>query len=119
MKSSQFSFKEMRMRSQPKISSCCLCVWCKSKELGDRWSTRFSIPLVESFSADFSSSYRNLLNRVAFRNLLNINDGALLQKYVECLRMIGLMVVMLMVFYVCGKLVLQGVGPILRNEYRI
>ena len=33
--------------------------------------------------------------------------------------MIRLMVVMLMVFYMCGELVLWEVGPILRNEYGI
>ena len=67
----------------------------------------------------FSSSYRNLLDRVVFRNLSKINDGAPLQNYMERLWMIGLMVVMLMVFYICGELVLREVGPILRNEYRI
>ena len=49
----EFSFKEMRMCSQPKISSSCFCVWSKSKELGDRGSTRFPASMVESFSADF------------------------------------------------------------------
>ena len=48
----EFSFKEMRMWGQPKTSSCCLCVWCKSKELGGRGSTRFPTSIVESFSAD-------------------------------------------------------------------
>ena len=35
--------------------------------------------------------------------------------------MVGLIVVMLIVFFTCGKLVLvlYGVGPILRNGYRI
>ena len=33
--------------------------------------------------------------------------------------MIGLMVVMLMVFYTCTELVLRGVGTILRNGYGI
>ena len=37
----------------PKISSCGPCVWCKSKELGGRGSTRFPTSMVESFSADF------------------------------------------------------------------
>ena len=34
--------------------------------------------------------------------------------------MIGLMVVMLMIFFTCGELVLVlwGVGPVLRNGYR-
>ena len=32
----EFSFEEMRMWGQPKISSCCLCLWCKSKELGGK-----------------------------------------------------------------------------------
>ena len=31
----------------------------------------------------FSSRYRKLLDRVAFRILSNINDGAPLRKYVE------------------------------------
>ena len=31
----------------------------------------------------FSSSYRKLLDRVAFKILSNINDGAPLEKYVE------------------------------------
>ena len=50
----EFSFKEMSiMLGQPKISSCCLCVWYKSKELRGRGSTRFPTSIVESFSADF------------------------------------------------------------------
>ena len=79
----EFSFKEMRMCSQPKISSSCFCVWSKSKELGDRGSTRFPASMVESFSADFFSSYRRLLDRVAVRIFSNINDRATLRKYVE------------------------------------
>ena len=50
----EFFFKQMSiMWGQPKISSYCLCVWCKSKELGGRGSTRFPTSIVESFSADF------------------------------------------------------------------
>ena len=56
----EFSFKEMSiMWGQPKISSCCLCVWCKSKELGGRGSTRFPTLIVESFSADFLPAIEN------------------------------------------------------------
>ena len=50
---SKFSFKVMRMWVQAKISSCCLCVWCKSQELGGKGSTRFLTPIVESFFAVF------------------------------------------------------------------
>ena len=32
----------------------------------------------------FSSSYRKLLDRVTFRILSNINDGAPLRTYLEC-----------------------------------
>ena len=46
----EFSFKKMRTWGQSKISSCCLCVWCKSRELGSRGSPRFVTPIVESFS---------------------------------------------------------------------
>ena len=28
----EFSFKKMRTWCQSKISSCCLCIWCKSRE---------------------------------------------------------------------------------------
>ena len=52
------------------------------------------------------SSYRKLLGRVAFRTLLDINDGAPLWKYVERLEVIGLMVVILMVFFSCNGVVL-------------
>ena len=33
--------------------------------------------------------------------------------------MIGLIVVMLIVFYTCGEVDLRGIGPILRNKYGI
>ena len=49
----EFSFKEMHMWGKPKTSSCFLCVWCKSKELGGRGSTRSPTSMVESFSVDF------------------------------------------------------------------
>ena len=32
----EFFFKEMKTGSPSKISSCCLCVWCKSRELEGR-----------------------------------------------------------------------------------
>ena len=32
----KFSFNEMRMWGQSKISSCCICDWCKSSEKGGR-----------------------------------------------------------------------------------
>ena len=48
----EFSFKEMKTWGQFKISSCCLCVRCKSRKLGGNGSSRFSTPMVESFSAD-------------------------------------------------------------------
>ena len=52
MLSNEFSFKEMRTWSQSKTSSCCLYLWCKSRELGGRGSPRFPTAMVESFSAD-------------------------------------------------------------------
>ena len=53
------------------------------------------------------------MGRVTFRILSNINDGASLQKYVECLVIIGIMVVVLMVFFTCGELVLVIWGVVL------
>ena len=48
----EFSLKEMRTWGQSKISSCCICVWCKSREIGGRGSPRFPTLMVESFSPD-------------------------------------------------------------------
>ena len=68
----EFSFREMKTWGQSKISSYCVfCLWCKSRELGGRGSSRFPsvTPIVET------SSGRN-----TFRILSNINDGAPLRK---------------------------------------
>ena len=45
---------EIRTQGQSKISSCCFCVWCKSRELGGRGSPIFPCltPVVECFLSD-------------------------------------------------------------------
>ena len=79
----EFSFKVMSvMCGQPKISSCCLCVWCESNKLGCRGSTRFPTSMVESFSVYFLPAKESYWT-VAFIILSNINDRVPLQKYVE------------------------------------
>ena len=67
-----FCFKEMRTRCQSEISSYCFCVWCESRELGGRVSSRYPCVtrLVKTFSPD----------RVALRTLSNIHDGTPLRK---------------------------------------
>ena len=62
----------MRTWGQSKISCSCICVWCESRELGRRRSSRFLCitRVVESFFSD----------RVTFRIPSNINDGAPLEK---------------------------------------
>ena len=67
----EFSLKEMRTSGRSKILSYCFFVWCKSKELGDRGSSRF--PCVTAAVKTFSS------DRVAFRTPSNINEAAPLQ----------------------------------------
>ena len=64
-----------------------------------------------------SNSYRKILDRLTFRILSNINDKALQSKYVEHFQVMGLMVAMLVVFFMCDELglVLWGVVHILRN----
>ena len=59
------------------------------------------------------------LFRITFRILSNINDRAYLQKYMECLEIIKLMVVVFMVFFTCGGLILflWGVVLILRKVF--
>ena len=83
--SEEFFFKEMSMWGKPKISFCCLCVWCKSKELGGKGGGGWGEYKILNTNGGkllrrFSSSYRKLLDRVAFRILSNINDGAPLRK---------------------------------------
>ena len=56
----EFSLKEMRMWGQSKISSYCFFVWCKSRELEGRRSSRF--PCLTAVVGTFSE-------RVAFRTL--------------------------------------------------
>ena len=45
---------EMKTRGEPEISSCCFCVWCKSRELGGRVCPRFpcKTQVVKSFYSD-------------------------------------------------------------------
>ena len=59
------------------------------------------------------------LFRITFRILSNINDRAYLQKYMECLEIIKLMVVVFMLFFTCGGLILflWGVVLILRKVF--
>ena len=42
-------FKETRTWANSKISSCCLCVWCNSRELRGSRSPRSPTTMVESF----------------------------------------------------------------------
>ena len=73
----EFSFKEIRTWGQSKISSCCLCVWCKSRELGGKGSSRFPTPTMESFSADLLPAIKGYwaeLNLELF-TLLRLNPG--------------------------------------------
>ena len=72
--------KEMNGRCESRVSSCCFCVSCKSRELGGRRCPRLPCltPVVESSLKP--SSYNKLLGRVAFKILSNIHDGALLRK---------------------------------------
>ena len=79
----EFSFKKMTMWSQPKISSCCLCVWYKSKELGGKGGYKIPNTNGGKLLRRFSFTYGKLLETVAFRILSNINDGGPLQKHVE------------------------------------
>ena len=48
----ELSFKEMRIWGQSKISSCCICDWCKSRRMKGRGSPRLPTPVVESFSGN-------------------------------------------------------------------
>ena len=49
----ELSFKEMRMWGQSKISSCFICDWCESREMGGRQSPRLPTPVVENSPQTF------------------------------------------------------------------
>ena len=70
------------MWSQPKILSCYLCVWCKSKELGGRGSTRVPTPMVESFSQDFLPAIESYWTE-SHLDFCQTSMEAPLRKYVE------------------------------------
>ena len=77
----EFSFKEMRTWSQSKISSCCLCVQCKSRGIR-RGGGQCNIHQWWRASPQ-TFQLQKIIGRVAFRILSNINDGVPLGKYVE------------------------------------
>ena len=67
----------MRMWGQPMISSCSLCVRCESRELGGEAGEFKTVNTSgRELLHRLSFSYRKLLDKVAFRILSNINDGA-------------------------------------------
>ena len=62
----EFSFKEMRTWGQSKISSRCLCVLCKSKELGCRGVQDSQQQWWKASHHRPSTSYKKLLGRDTF-----------------------------------------------------
>ena len=76
----EFSFKGVKTWAQSKVFILLFCVWCVSRELGSRGSSRFSCvtPVVEAFS-----------ERVVFRIPSNISDGAPQQKQPTALTLIN------------------------------
>ena len=111
----EFCFKEMStIRVSPRFHLA-VFVFGVNQKIGRQGEYKIPIISGRKLLRRFSSSYRKLLDRAAFRILSNVNDGAPLRKYVERLEMIWLMMVILMVFYIYGELVHRGVGPILGN----
>ena len=68
----KFSFSEMRMWDQFKITSYCFCVWCESREIGGRGSSTF--PCVTQVLET------STLDRATLRTLPNNNNEVPLQK---------------------------------------
>ena len=68
----KFSFSEMRMWDQFKITSYCFCVWCESREIGGRGSSTF--PCVTQVLET------STLDRATLRILPNNNNEVPLQK---------------------------------------
>ena len=76
----ELSFKEMRIWGQSKISSCCICDWCKSREMKGRGSPRLPTPVVESFSGNLFPVIKSYCTESPFelRILLGEQDIELL-----------------------------------------
>ena len=69
----EFSFKEMRTRGWSNITFHCICVWCKSGELGGRRCSRFPCvtPVVES-SSDKVDKHQQWSSSAKTANSLNL-----------------------------------------------
>ena len=70
----ELSFKEMRMCGQYKISFCCICDWCESREMGGRGSVRLPTPMVESFSADLLPAIKSYWAESPFELLILLGE---------------------------------------------
>ena len=103
------------MWGQPKTSSCCLCVWCKSKELQGREEVQDSQHQWWKASPQIFFQLWKVIGQSHIQNFVKHQRHFTLRKYVERLQMIALMMVILMVFYTYGELILRGVDPILGN----
>ena len=62
----ELSFTEMRMLSQSKISSGCICDWCESREMVRQGESKITNNNGGKLLRRPSSSYKKLLDRVAF-----------------------------------------------------
>ena len=76
----ELSFKGMRIWGQSKISSCCICDWCKSRRMKGRGSPRLPTPVVESFSGNLFPVIKSYCTESPFelRILLGEQDIELL-----------------------------------------
>ena len=70
----ELSFREMRMCGQYKISFCCICDWCESREMGGRGSVRLPTPMVESFSADLLPAIKSYWAESPFELLILLGE---------------------------------------------
>ena len=62
----ELSIKEMRMWGQSKISSCCLCDWCVSREMGGKGESKITNTNRGKLLCSPSSRYKKVLDQVAF-----------------------------------------------------
>ena len=103
----ELSFKEMRMWSQSKISSCFIYDWCKSRVVGGRESQRLPTPMVESFFADHlpaKKSYWRVAYKIVAYNAISVGLGRQKRLFCVCAAESIIIVIINIIVYIycCG-----------------
>ena len=99
----ELSFKEMRMWSQSKVSSCFIYDWCKSRVVGGRKSQRLPTQMVESFFADLLpaiKSYWRVGYKIVAYNAISVGLGRQRRLFCVCAAETIIIVIINIIVYI-------------------